>query len=284
MVVLIIKEKIMKNSIKFSIGLATVTLATLAVAPLSVNAASSKTVTVGVVGDTSRELWQDIGQRVQKKYGITIKLKEFNDYVKPNQALVDGSLDLNAFQTKIFFDDQNKKMGNKLQSIGKTVIVPMRLYSLKADKISEIKKGSTIAVPNDATNEARALNVLVQAKLIKYNKQVTDPTAKDITYNPKNLKIKEVDAGQAVSSLQTADAAVINGNFAHDANLKDKNILLTQNLKKNVSPYINLIAARKSEANKKVYNQIVKLYQTKETKAEIKKLFGNSQYAAWNLK
>ncbi|KAA8446649.1 MetQ/NlpA family ABC transporter substrate-binding protein [Weissella paramesenteroides] len=274
----------MKNSIKFSIGLATVTLATLAVAPLSVNAASSKTVTVGVVGDTSRELWQDIGQRAQKKYGITIKLKEFNDYVKPNQALVDGSLDLNAFQTKIFFDDQNKKMGNKLQSIGKTVIVPMRLYSLKADKISEIKKGSTIAVPNDATNEARALNVLVQAKLIKYNKQVTDPTAKDITYNPKNLKIKEVDAGQAVSSLQTADAAVINGNFAHDANLKDKNILLTQNLKKNVSPYINLIAARKSEANKKVYKQIVKLYQTKETKAEIKKLFGNSQYAAWNLK
>lgn len=274
----------MKNGIKFSIGLATVTLATLAVAPLSVNAASSKTVTVGVVGDTSRELWQDIGQRAQKKYGITIKLKEFNDYVKPNQALVDGSLDLNAFQTKIFFDDQNKKMGNKLQSIDKTVIVPMRLYSLKADKISEIKKGSTIAVPNDATNEARALNVLVQAKLIKYNKQVTDPTAKDITYNPKNLKIKEVDAGQAVSSLQTADAAVINGNFAHDANLKDKNILLTQNLKKNVSPYINLIAARKSEANKKVYKQIVKLYQTKETKAEIKKLFGNSQYAAWNLK
>ncbi|NEZ88863.1 MetQ/NlpA family ABC transporter substrate-binding protein [Weissella paramesenteroides] len=274
----------MKNGIKFSIGLATVTLATLAVAPLSVNAASSRTVTVGVVGDTSRELWQDIGQRAQKKYGITIKLKEFNDYVKPNQALVDGSLDLNAFQTKIFFDDQNKKMGNKLQSIGKTVIVPMRLYSLKADKISEIKKGSTIAVPNDATNEARALNVLVQAKLIKYNKQVTDPTAKDITYNPKNLKIKEVDAGQAVSSLQTADAAVINGNFAHDANLKDKNILLTQNLKKNVSPYINLIAARKSEANKKVYKQIVKLYQTKETKAEIKKLFGNSQYAAWNLK
>ena len=284
MVVLIIKEKIMKNSIKFSIGLATVTLATIAVAPLSVNAASSKTVTVGVVGDTSRELWQDIGQRAQKKYGITIKLKEFNDYVKPNQALVDGSLDLNAFQTKIFFDDQNKKMGNKLQSIGKTVIVPMRLYSLKADKISEIKKGSTIAVPNDATNEARALNVLVQAKLIKYNKQVTDPTAKDITYNPKKLKIKEVDAGQAVSSLQTTDAAVINGNFAHDANLKDKNILLTQNLKKNVNPYINLIAARKSEANKKVYKQIVKVYQTKETKAEIKKLFGNSQYAAWNLK
>lgn len=84
--------------------------------------------------------------------------------------------------------------------------------------------------------------------------------------------------------MQTADAGVINGNFAHDANLKDKDILLTQNLKKGVDPYVNLIAARKDEANKKVYKQIVKLYQTKETKNDIKKLFGNSQYAAWNLK
>ena len=247
-------------------------------------AADNKTVTVGVVGDTARELWENIGQRVKKEYGITIKLKEFNDYVKPNQALVDGSLDLNAFQTKIFFDDQDKKMGSKLTSIGKTVIVPMRLYSLKADKLSDIKSGATIAVPNDATNEQRALNVLVQAKLIKYNTKVSDPTAKDITWNPKKLNIKEVDAGQAVSALKTTDSAVINGNFAHDAKLADKDILLTQNLKKNVDPYINLIAARKTEANKKVYKQIVKVYQTAETKAEIKKLFGNSQYAAWNLK
>ncbi|TVV24605.1 MetQ/NlpA family ABC transporter substrate-binding protein [Weissella cibaria] len=247
-------------------------------------AADNKTVTVGVVGDTARELWENIGQRAKKEYGITIKLKEFNDYVKPNQALVDGSLDLNAFQTKIFFDDQNKKMGSKLTSIGKTVIVPMRLYSLKADKLSDIKSGATIAVPNDATNEQRALNVLVQAKLIKYNTKVADPTAKDITWNPKKLNIKEVDAGQAVSALKTTDAAVSNGNFAHDAKLADKDILLTQNLKKNVDPYINLIAARKTEANKKVYKQIVKVYQTKATKAEIKKLFGNSQYPAWNLK
>ena len=247
-------------------------------------AADNKTVTVGAVGDTARELWENIGQRAKKEYGITIKLKEFNDYVKPNQALVDGSLDLNAFQTKIFFDDQNKKMGNKLTSIGKTVIVPMRLYSLKADKLSDIKSGATIAVPNDATNEQRALNVLVQAKLIKYNTKVTDPTAKDITWNPKKLNIKEVDARQAVSALKMFDAAMIIGNFAHDAKLADKDILLTQNLKKNVDPYINLIAARKTEANKKVYKQIVKVYQTKATKAEIKKLFGNSQYAAWNLK
>lgn len=269
------------NVIKFGAAVFTTALVSSVALPTVTASAASKTVTIGVVGDTARELWENIGQRTKKKYGITIKIKEFNDYVKPNQALVDGSLDLNAFQTKIFFDDQNKKMGSKLTSIGKTVVVPMRLYSLKNDKISDIKEGGTIAVPNDATNEERALNVLVQAKLIKYDKKVDNPTAKDITWNPKKLIIKEVDAGQAVSALKTADAAVINGNFAHDAKLADKNILLTQNLKKNISPYVNLIAARKTDANKKVYKEIVKVYHTKATKDEIKKLFGNSQYPAW---
>ncbi len=275
----------MKNGIKFGVVSAIALLVTSAGLPVvTANAATTKTVTVGVVGDTSRELWERIGKRTQKEHGIKIKLKEFNDYVKPNQALADGSLDLNAFQTKKFFDDQNKKLGNKLKSIGKTVVVPMRMYSLKVDKVDDIKQGANIVVPNDATNEARALDVLVQAKLIKYNKKVADPTVKDITSNPKKLDIKEVDAGQAVSALQTADAGVINGNFAHDANLKDKDILVEQNLKKNIAPYINLIAAPKDKANKKVYKQIVKAYQTKETKADIKELFDNSQYAAWNLK
>lgn len=275
----------MRNGTKFGVVAATALLLTSAGLPvITASADAKKTVTVGVVGDTSRELWERIGKRTQKEYGIQIKLKEFNDYVKPNQALADGSLDLNAFQTKIFFDDQNKKLGSKLKSIGKTVIVPMRMYSLKLDKVSDIKQGASIVVPNDATNEARALDVLVQAKLIKYNKKVTDPTVKDITENPKKLNIKEVDAGQAVSALQTADAGVINGNFAHDAHLKDKDILVEQNLKKNAAPYINLIAAPKDKANKKIYKQIVKTYQTKQTKADIKELFDNSQYAAWNLK
>lgn len=275
----------MKNEMKFGVIAITALLLVSAGLPVvTASADAKKTVTVGVVGDTSRELWERIGKRTQKEYGIKIKLKEFNDYVKPNQALADGSLDLNAFQTKIFFDDQNKKLGNKLKSIGKTVIVPMRMYSLKVDKVSDIKQGASVIVPNDATNEARALDVLVQAKLIKYNKKVTDPTVKDITENPKKLDIKEVDAGQAVSALQTADVGVINGNFAHDAHLKDKDILIEQNLKKNASPYINLIAAPKDKANKKIYKQIVKTYQTKQTKADIKELFDNSQYAAWNLK
>ena len=245
-----------------------------------------KTVTVGIVGDSSRELWENVSKRTEKKYGVKIKIKVFSDYVKPNQALVDGSLDLNAFQTKVFFDDQNKKLGNKLVSIGKTVISPIRLYSLKHDKLADLKDGAQVVIPNDATNEQRALNLLVQAKLIKYNENVDTPTVKDITDNPKQLNIVEIASDQTVSALKSADAAVINGNYAQDAGLKTKNVLLTQDVSnsKTASPYINIIAARKDKAKTKAYREIVKVYQTKTTEKEINKLYNGFESAAWNLK
>ncbi|MEQ4550753.1 MetQ/NlpA family ABC transporter substrate-binding protein [Weissella sp. GP1] len=245
-----------------------------------------KTVTVGIVGDSSRELWENVSKRTEKKYGVKIKIKVFSDYVKPNQALVDGSLDLNAFQTKVFFDDQNKKLGNKLVSIGKTVISPIRLYSLKHDKLADLKDGAQVVIPNDATNEQRALNLLVQAKLIKYNENVDTPTVKDITDNPKQLDIVEIASDQTVSALKSADAAVINGNYAQDAGLKTKNVLLTQDVSnsKTASPYINIIAARKDKAKTKAYREIVKVYQTKTTEKEINKLYNGFESAAWNLK
>lgn len=245
-----------------------------------------KTVTVGIVGDSSRELWENVSKRTEKKYGVKIKIKVFSDYVKPNQALVDGSLDLNAFQTKVFFDNQNKKLGNKLISIGKTVISPIRLYSLKHDKLADLKEGAQVVIPNDATNEQRALNLLVQAKLIKYNERVDTPTVKDITDNPKQLDIVEIASDQTVSALKSADAAVINGNYAQDAGLKTKNVLLTQDVSipKTASPYINIIAARKDKAKTKAYREIVKVYQTKTTEKEINKLYNGFESAAWNLK
>ncbi|WP_270764020.1 MetQ/NlpA family ABC transporter substrate-binding protein [Weissella confusa] len=245
-----------------------------------------KTVTVGIVGDSSRELWENVSKRTEKKYGVKIKIKVFSDYVKPNQALVDGSLDLNAFQTKVFFDDQNKKLGNKLVSIGKTVISPIRLYSLKHDKLADLKDGAQVVIPDDATNEQRALNLLVQAKLIKYNESVDTPTVKDITDNPKKLDIVEIASDQTVSALKSADAAVINGNYAQDAGLKTKNVLLTQDVSnpKTASPYINIIAARKDKAKTKAYREIVKVYQTKTTEKEINKLYNGFESAAWNLK
>ncbi|WP_270319131.1 MetQ/NlpA family ABC transporter substrate-binding protein [Weissella confusa] len=275
---------------KIWLGAAVTVATTIAVGTTVINHVKAdtddKTVTVGIVGDSSRELWENVSKRTEKKYGVKIKIKVFSDYVKPNQALVDGSLDLNAFQTKVFFDDQNKKLGNKLVSIGKTVISPIRLYSLKHDKLADLKDGAQAVIPNDATNEQRALNLLVQAKLIKYNESVDTPTVKDITDNPKKLDIVEIASDQTVSALKSADAAVINGNYAQDAGLKTKNVLLTQDVSnpKTASPYINIIAARKDKAKTKAYREILKVYQTKTTEKEINKLYNGFESAAWNLK
>ncbi|TGE76260.1 MetQ/NlpA family ABC transporter substrate-binding protein [Weissella confusa] len=275
---------------KIWLGAAVTVATTIAVGTTVINHVKAdtddKTVTVGIVGDSSRELWENVSKRTEKKYGVKIKIKVFSDYVKPNQALVDGSLDLNAFQTKVFFDDQNKKLGNKLVSIGKTVISTIRLYSLKHDKLADLKDGAQVVIPNDATNEQRTLNLLVQAKLIKYNESVDTPTVKDITDNPKKLDIVEIASDQTVSALKSADAAVINGNYAQDAGLKTKNVLLTQDVsnQKTASPYINIIAARKDKDKTKAYREIVKVYQTKTTEKEINKVYNGVESAAWNLK
>lgn len=248
------------------------------------SAASKKTVTVGVVGDSDRQLWEYVVKDAKKKYGITIKLKEFTDYVQPNKAVADGSLDLNSFQTLNYFKTQNPEYKNKLATIGKTYITPIKLYSKTLTSLKDIKKGATIAIPNDASNEKRALDLLVSAKLIKYDTSKKTPTAKDITKNKKNLKIKEVESAQAAAALKSVDAAVVNTNYALDAKLTDKETLFTEPVDKKAAGYINYIVALKKDKNKKIYKQVVKAYQTDKTKKHIKALYGTAEKAAWDIK
>lgn len=248
------------------------------------SAASKKTVTVGVVGDSDRQLWEYVVKDAKKKYGITIKLKEFTDYVQPNKAVADGSLDLNSFQTLNYFKTQNPEYKNKLATIGKTYITPIKLYSKTLTSLKDIKDGATIAIPNDASNEKRALDLLVSAKLIKYDTSKKTPTAKDITKNKKNLKIKEVESAQAASALKSVDAAVVNTNYALDAKLTDKETLFTEPVNKKAAGYINYIVALKKDKNKKIYKQVVKAYQTDKTKKHMKALYGTAEKAAWDIK
>ncbi len=248
------------------------------------SAASKKTVTVGVVGDSDRQLWEYVVKDAKKKYGITIKLKEFTDYVQPNKAVADGSLDLNSFQTLNYFKTQNPEYKNKLATIGKTYITPIKLYSKTLTSLKDIKKGATIAIPNDASNEKRALDLLVSAKLIKYDTSKKTPTVKDITKNKKNLKIKEVESAQAAAALKSVDAAVVNTNYALDAKLTDKETLFTEPVNKKAAGYINYIVALKKDKNKKIYKQVVKAYQTDKTKKHIKALYGTAEKAAWDIK
>ncbi|MBW4801561.1 MetQ/NlpA family ABC transporter substrate-binding protein [Loigolactobacillus coryniformis] len=246
-----------------------------------VPAHAAKTVTIGINGSDHRQ-WNP-AEKTLAKEGIKLKFVTFSDYNQPNTALVNGDVDLNAFQTKYFFDDWKKTHKAKLSAIGKTVIAPLALYSSKHTKVSQIKKGDTIIIANDVTDEGRALTLLQNAGLIKI-KNKTLPTVHDITQNKLNLKIKEVDASQTAHSLGDVSAAVINSGVATDAKLNHKEALYTEQINKQSKPYINIIAARTEDKNNKTYKKVVQAFQQEATKKAIQKIFKGAETAAWDIK
>lgn len=248
---------------------------------------AKKTVTVGVVGQTNQDekIWDQVKKTAKEKYGVTVKVKSFTDYNQPNKALQEGKIDLNSFQHKAFLNAWNKANKGTLVPIGNTVIAPIRLYSYKYKNINELPKNATIAVPNDASNESRALYVLKNAGLISFKKGTGKlATIADIEKNPKNLTIKELGAEQTARSLNDVDAAVVNNTYAIPAKLGDKQTIYTEPLNKDSEQWINVIVANKKDKNNEAYKAVVKSYQTDAVKKLIHKAYGNSEVTAWNLK
>lgn len=248
---------------------------------------AKKTVTVGVVGQTNQDekIWNQVKKTAKEKYGVTVKVKSFTDYNQPNKALQEGEIDLNSFQHKAFLNAWNKANKGTLVPIGNTVIAPIRLYSYKYKNINELPKNATIAVPNDASNESRALYVLKNAGLISFKKGTGKlATIADIEKNPKNLTIKELGAEQTARSLNNVDAAVVNNTYAIPAKLGDKQTIYTEPLNKDSEQWINVIVANKKDKDNEAYKAVVKSYQTDAVKKLIHKAYGNSEVTAWNLK
>lgn len=248
---------------------------------------AKKTVTVGVVGQTNQDekIWNQVKKKAKEKYGVTVKIKNFTDYNQPNKALQEGEIDLNSFQHKAFLNAWNKANKGTLVPIGNTVIAPIRLYSYKYKNINELPKNATIAVPNDASNESRALYVLKNAGLISFKKGTGKlATIADIEKNPKNLTIKELGAEQTARSLNDVDAAVVNNTYAIPAKLGDKQTIYTEPLNKDSEQWINVIVANKKDKDNEAYKAVVKSYQTDAVKKLIHKAYGNSEVTAWNLK
>ncbi|ATP35254.1 MetQ/NlpA family ABC transporter substrate-binding protein [Ligilactobacillus salivarius] len=248
---------------------------------------AKKTVTVGVVGQTNQDekIWNQVKKTAKEKYGVTVKIKNFTDYNQPNKALQNGEIDLNSFQHKTFLNAWNKANKGTLVPIGNTVIAPIRLYSYKYKNINELPKNATIAVPNDASNESRALYVLKNAGLISFKKGTGKlATIADIDKNPKDLKIKELGAEQTARSLNDVDAAVVNNTYAIPAKLGDKQTIYTEPLNKDSEQWINVIVANKKDKDNEAYKAVVKSYQTDAVKKLIHKAYGNSEVTAWNLK
>lgn len=188
-----------------------------------------------------------------EKKGIKLEVVEFTDYATPNTALAEKSLDANYFQHIPYLDDFAKKNNLNLTWTVKVHFEPLGVYSQKIKSLSELKDGAAVAVPNDTTNEARALLLLQDNGLIKLRQGAgITATVKDIAENKKNLKIQELEAAQIPRSLPDVDAAVINANYALDAKLNPAKDALVAEKKDSLAAttYANIVAIRKGDENR----------------------------------
>lgn len=235
------------------------------------NSSAEKTVKVGI-SPAEQPTWE-LMKKLAKKQNINIQIVKFNDYVQPNLALSNGDLDINAFQTVIYFDAFKKQHNLDLTAIGTTAIWPMGIYSKKVKSVKDIKAGDQIIVPNDATNLGRALALLQKAGLIKM-KSSFDGT-QGLAYiksNPKNLKITPVEAGQTPRGLDDATAAIINCDMAINAHLNPTtDPIFSEDASNNA--YVNIIAAQTKDKNDKTLQKIVDIYHTKQVSDFIKKQY-----------
>ncbi len=237
------------------------------------NAKEDKVIKVGVTPVPHKEIL-DIAVPLLEKEGYKVEITEFNDYVQPNTALSDGDLDANYFQTLPYLEEQNKSRGLDLVSVGQIHLEPMGLYSNKIKSLDAIPDGATIAVPNDGSNESRALRVLATAGLIKIN-DGESITPKDITENLKKLKFTELEAASIPRSLDDVDAAVINGNYAIGAGFDPTKDALTIEDKTSeaAKPYGNAIVVKKGNENSEKIQALKKALTSVEVKKFIEEKY-----------
>ncbi|MCD8923791.1 dipeptide ABC transporter glycylmethionine-binding lipoprotein [Staphylococcus epidermidis] len=233
---------------------------------------NGKKVTIGVASNDTKA-WEKV-KELAKKDDIDLEIKHFSDYNVPNKALSDGDIDLNAFQHFAFLDQYKKAhKDTNIEALSTTVLAPLGIYSDKVKNIKDVKKGAQVAIPNDVSNQARALKLLESAGLIKLKKNFgLNETTKDIESNPKDLKIKAVDAQQTARALSDVDISVINNGVATKAgkDAKKDPIYLEKASSDAVKPYINVVAVNSKDKDNKTYKKIIELYHSKEAQKALK--------------
>ncbi|MDC3411917.1 MetQ/NlpA family ABC transporter substrate-binding protein [Aquibacillus sp. 3ASR75-11] len=212
--------------------------------------------------------------------GYTVTVKEFNDYVQPNKALDNGSLDANLFQHKVYMDAFAEENDMELSSVITVPTAPIGIYSNKYETLDDIEKGSTVAVANDPTNLARGLTVLKENGVIEFDSNV-DPlraTVKNITSNPKELKFKPVEAAQLPRTLESVDLAAINGNFAISAGLDLTTAIVRDKLPENI---INRVVVKTENMDKQYVKDIKEAVQSDEFRKVIDEKFQGFHKPDW---
>lgn len=217
-----------------------------------------------------------IVKEILKEQGYELEVKEFTDYIQPNLTLQSGELDANYFQHQPYLDDFNTE--NKTEIVALTAIhyEPLGVYPGKTKTISDLKDGAQVAVPNDTTNEARALLLLQAQGLIKVNPDAgLKATANDIVENPKNLKIIEIEAAQLARSLPDVDIAVINGNYAIQAGLNAATDALAKEEKDSLAAetFANIVAIRKGDENREDLKALIEALKSDKVKKYIEETY-----------
>ena len=248
-------------------------------AALFAGSALAETIKIGVTPAEHAQIMEQV-KKVAATKGLDLEILEFSDYVVPNQALADGELQANSFQHQPYLDNQVADRKFDLVSVGTTITTPMGVYSKKVKSLDELKDGATVGIPNDPTNGGRALLVLASKGVLKVNPDAgLKVTPADITENPKNIQIVELDAAQLPRSLDDTDASVINTNYATAAGLNPKKDSIAIESEK--SPYANVIAVRSQDKDKPWVKTLVESYQSPEVKSFILEKYNGTVIPSW---
>ena len=232
---------------------------------------------VGASPDPHAKILRYVADNLAKKQGIELEVKEYTDYVQPNEALNSGDLDANYYQTVPYFDDQTAK-NNWQFDHGKGIhLEPLGIYSEKLKDIKDLKDGAKIGIINDPTNQARALNLLADNGLIKLPKdekqQKVSVIAKSKEYNPRGFELPEVEGPQLVRALADVDIAVINGNFAQLGGKEPSDALILESTENN--PSLNILVWKKDSEKVEAIKKLDSLLHSPEVKAFIEKTWPN---------
>lgn len=240
-----------------------------------------KEITVGATAGPHAEVVEAAAQEAAKN-GLKVNVKEFSDYITPDQALADGDLDLVVYQHEPFLKNFNEQHGTHLVSIGKAILMRMGIYSNQYKDVKDIPDGAVISIPNDPTNEGRGLQLLETAGLIKLKEGVVmKATPADIVENPKHLQFNELEAAQLPRSLDDVAASVITMNYVMSAGLspKDQGIFLEA---KDTPLAVMIIAAREKDQDQPAYKKFVQAYQSDSVKKFIAEKYKGTIEPSWD--
>lgn len=254
-------------------------VATIGLVQPGVSHAEDKSIKVGIISGEDEDVWRVVTTEAAKN-GLTIETVVFNDYTQPNEALERGEIDANAFQHQPYLDNQIKTNGYHIVPVGFTGVWPIGLYSKKFKSVGDVAEGAVIGVPNDPSNEGRALRVLQNEGLIKL-KDGTGilATVADITENPKKIEIKELDAGIVGRAIEDLDAAVVNTDWALKSGLTPEDRVAQEPVADN--PYRNFIAVKAGQENEAWVKTLVAAYQNEAVKAEFDRVYKGTGISAY---